>query len=123
MKRFLISTLAIILSTSAFSQVKPTRVDTIKTPNALCEPCKIKIENYLKQFDGVLEINVIIKKGITKVKYITDRVNIEEIKTAIANCGFDASEIPASPDFYKMLPPCCKKPEDGGIKPKTQVGQ
>lgn len=123
MKRFLISALAIILSTSAFSQVKPTRVDTIKTPQALCEPCKIKIENYLKQFDGVLEINVIIKKGITKVKYITDRVNIEEIKTAIANCGFDASEIPASPDFYKMLPPCCKKPEDGGIKPKTQVGQ
>ena len=123
MKRFLISALAIILSTVAFSQVKPTRVDTIKTPQALCEPCKIKIENYLKQFDGVLEINVIIKKGITKVKYITDRVNIEEIKTAIANCGFDASEIPASPDFYKMLPPCCKKPEDGGIKPKTQVGQ
>lgn len=123
MKRFLFSAVAIILSIAAFSQIKPVRVDTIKTPNALCEPCKIKIENYVKQFDGVLEINVIIKKGITKVKYVTDRVNIEEIKTAIANCGFDASEIPASPDFYKMLPPCCKKPEDGGIKPKTQVGQ
>lgn len=123
MKQFLISIVSLILSATAFSQVKPVRVDTIKTPNALCEPCKIKIENYVKQFDGVLEINVIIKKGITKVKYVTDRVNIEEIKTAIANCGFDASEIPASPDFYKMLPPCCKKPEDGGIKPKTPTGQ
>ena len=83
MKRFLFSTVAIILSIAAFSQIKPVRVDTIKTPNALCEPCKIKIENYVKQFDGVLEINVIIKKGITKVKYVTDRVNIEEIKTAM----------------------------------------
>jgi len=119
MKRLLITCIAVIISVAAFSQVKPVRVDTIKTPQALCEPCKIKIETYLKQFDGLLEINVNIKRGFTKVKYVVDRINIEEIKTAIANCGFDASDVPASPDFYKMLPPCCKKPEDGGIKPKT----
>lgn len=112
---------ALVISASAFSQVKPVRIDTIKTPQAVCEFCKTKIENYLKHFDGIVEINVIIRKGITRVKYVVDRINIEEIKTGIANCGFDAGDIPASPDFYKMLPPCCKKPEDGGIKPKTKA--
>ena len=119
MKRFYLTLFISIITTAAFAQIKPVRVDTIKTPQALCEPCKIKIEAYVKQFDGVLEINVMVRKGITRVKYLTDRVNIEEIKTAIANCGFDAGEIPASPDFYKLLPACCKKPEDGGIKPKV----
>jgi len=123
MKKIAISVVAIVLSAAAFSQIKPVRIDTIKTPNALCEPCKVKIEAYVKQFDGVLEINVLFRRGITKVKYLTDRVNIEEIKTAIANCGFDADDVPASPDFYKLLPACCKKPEDGGIKPKTPPGQ
>ena len=120
MKRFVLAAFVMIIASSAFSQVvKPSRVDTIKTPNALCELCKTKIENYVNQIDGVLEINVIFKKGITKVKYLVDRTNIEEIKAAIANCGFDAGEVQASPDFYKLLPPCCKKPEDGGIKPKV----
>ena len=120
MKRVIMLLAIVALAQAGYSQqVKPVRVDTIKTPNALCDPCKVKIENYIKQFDGVLEINVIVRKGITRVKYLVDRVNIEEIKTGIANCGFDADEIPASPDFYKLLPACCKKPEDGGIKPKT----
>jgi len=110
----------ILLSFSLSAQVqKSVKVDTIKTPQALCDLCKVKIENYLNRYDGVMEINVNIRRGVTKVKYATERINIEEIKTAIANCGFDADDVPAAPDFYKLLPPCCKKPEDGGIKPKT----
>ncbi|MEO7924683.1 MAG: heavy metal-associated domain-containing protein [Chitinophagaceae bacterium] len=120
MKRYLMLSVGIIFSAAAFSQAKPVRKDTIQTPQAQCEPCKVKIEKYLKQFDGILEINVIMKKGITTVKYVVDRINMEEIKTAIANCGFDASDVPAAPDFYKMLPACCKKPEDGGLPPKNK---
>ena len=80
MKPFLISALAIIISTASFSQVKPIRVDTIKTPNALCENCKKRIEAYVKPYDGILEITVNYRKAETKVKYLTDRINIEEIK-------------------------------------------
>lgn len=124
MKQIIIALTAIFITSTAFAQpVKPVRTDTIKTPQAVCDLCKTKIENYLKRYDGVLEINVNIKKGETKVKYVVDRINIEEIKTAIANCGFDAGDVPAAPDFYKLLPPCCKKPEDGGIKPKTPSQQ
>src|ERR1043165_527808 len=98
MKKLFIPIAGLMLSLSAFAQVKPVRTDTIRTPNALCEFCKTKIERYVEQFDGMIEINVVIKKGFTKVKYYTDRINIEEIKTAIANCGFDAGDVPAAPD-------------------------
>lgn len=119
MKYFILTLVAIAsLSLAGISQTKPVLTAKIKTPNARCEECKNKIETYLKRYDGVININVNIQRGETTVKYITDRVNIEDIKTAISNTGFDADDVPANPDFYKLLPKCCKKPEDGGIPPK-----
>jgi hypothetical protein len=49
---------------------------------------------------------------------MADRTNVENIKTDIANCGYDADDVTAEPDSYKRLPTCCKKPEDGGGHPK-----
>ncbi len=63
-------------------------------------------------------MNVGVKKKEVTVKYLTDRTNIEMIKTSIANAGYDAAEISANPESYKTLPKCCKKPEDGGGMPK-----
>ncbi len=99
---------------------KPVVTAVIKTPTALCENCKTRIEAYLKRYDGVMEITVNYRKGETKVKYIVDRTDIEQIKTAIANCGYDADDVPATPDIYNRLPITCKKPEDGGGHPKPK---
>ena len=122
MKKILFATIATIgLATAGFSQTKAVLTVIIKTPNALCIECKARIETYLKRYDGVAEINVNFRKGETKVKYITDRTNIEEIKTAIANCGYDADDVPATEDSYNRLPKTCKKSEDGGTHPKLKV--
>lgn len=115
MKILLASVVITLFSLNSLAQVKPALTAKIKTPNARCEECKTKIETYLKRYDGVISVNVNTHKGETTVKFITDRTNIEEIKTAIANVGFDADDVPANPDFYKLLPKCCKKPEDGGV--------
>ena len=104
-----------------FSQQKVQETAKIMTPNALCEACKTRIETYLKRIDGVRFINVNYRRGETTVKYLTDRTNIEEIKTAIANMGYDADEIPANEEFYKRLPKTCKKFEDGGGHPKPRA--
>lgn len=108
-------------SIGAFSQQKTVETAKIKTPNALCEACKPRIETYVKRIDGVLSINVNYRKGETTVKYLTDRTNIEEIKTAIANMGYDADDIPANEESYKRLPKTCKKFEDGGGHPKPKA--
>jgi periplasmic mercuric ion binding protein len=122
MKKNLFAAIAIVgLSLAGSAQIKSVKIDTIKTPNALCENCKKRIEDYIKSYDGILEINVNYRKAATKVKYVTDRINIEEIKAYIANCGYDAGDVPAAEDAYNRLPKTCKKFEDGGGHPKPKL--
>ena len=91
---------------------------TIKTPTVQCESCKERIEKFLTREVGVQKSTVDIKKKVTKVTFVGERTNIENIKTAIANAGYDADDVTANEDSYKKLPTCCKKPEDGGGMPK-----
>lgn len=125
MKKYLFLLLAICgLTYAATAQTpkpKPIVTVTIKTPNALCEACKTRIESYLKRYDGITEVTVYYRKGETKVKYYTDRINIEEIRTAINNCGYDADDELANEDAYNRLPRTCKKFEDGGGHPKPKT--
>lgn len=110
------------------AQTKAVKADTILTPSVQCEMCKDRLEQYLKRIDGVTYANVMVKRKYVVVKYLTDRTNDEVIKAAIANNGYDVAkkgangdseiEIAANPDFYRLLPKCCKKPEDGGGMPK-----
>ena len=120
MKKLLgLSVMIFLFSTAANAQTKALQTLKISTPTVQCEMCKKKIETYLKRYDGITMINVNYKKKETTVKYLTDRINDEEIKTAIANAGYDANDVPANPESYKRLPICCKKPEDGGGMPKN----
>lgn len=101
----------------AVGQTKALQTALIKTPDILCEACKARVETYLKRHDGLLEINVNFRKGETRVKFLSDRTDIEQIKTAIANCGFDADDVTASQEAYQRLPRTCKKKADGGGHP------
>jgi len=118
MKTFSFFVALLFIGTTALNaQVKPLVTAKISTPTALCEACKTRIETYLKRYDGVTFVNVNYRKGETTVKYLTDRTNIENIKTAIANRGYDADDVTAAEAAYKALPLTCKKPEDGGAHP------
>ena len=82
---------------------------TIKTPGIQCEACKNILQQFMVREEGVTKAVVDFKRNITKVTYWTDRTNPENIKTAIANVGFDADDVTANMEFAKKLPPCCKK--------------
>ena len=119
MKKILLTALVgMFISIGASAQTKAVMTTKISTPTVQCNMCKNTIESYLKRMDGVMSVNVNVRRKETTVKYLTDRTNEEAIKTAIANAGYDANEIKATPDAYKALPKCCKKPEDGGGMPK-----
>jgi copper chaperone CopZ len=113
-KVFAVLFIVVGFSFSGKAQVKALKTVKLSTPTVQCEMCKKKIETYLDRYDGVTMINVNYKRKETTIKYLTDRINEEEIKTAIANAGYDAGDITANEDSYKRLPKCCKKPEDGG---------
>ena len=93
---------------------KALQTVTISTPTVQCEMCKKRIEAFLDKEDGVAKSVVDFKRKTTKVSFYTDRTNIENIKTAIANVGYDADDVTANEETYQKLPKCCKKPEDGG---------
>lgn len=116
MKKLLFLAFAVIgITTFASAQAKKGVVTvTIQTPTVQCESCKKRIEEYLKREDGVQKSNVDFKKHVTKVTYVAERTNVENIKTAIANAGYDADDVKADEEAYKKLPKCCKKTEDGG---------
>ncbi|MDP4264545.1 MAG: cation transporter [Bacteroidota bacterium] len=122
MKKILILSLAMAgFASMGMAQVKTVETAKIKTPNALCDACKMRIESYLRRYDGVVFIDVNYRKGITTVKWLTDRIDIEQIKTAISNVGYDADDVLANEDAYKRLPKTCKKFEDGGGHPKPKT--
>ncbi len=122
MKKLVFTTISAgLLFVSSFAQTKVVVTSTIKTPAALCQGCKERIEAYLDRYDGIVQAVVNFRKGETRVKYITDRINIEEIKAAIANAGYDADDIEAEPGAYKRLPKTCKRAEDGGTHPKPKI--
>ncbi|MFI5193847.1 MAG: heavy-metal-associated domain-containing protein [Chitinophagales bacterium] len=87
---------------------------TIKVPSVQCDQCKDRIEKYVSREDGVQKIVVDYKRKTAKVTYLWDRTNIENIKTAIANVGYDADDVSANGEAYDKLPTCCKKSDDGG---------
>jgi copper chaperone CopZ len=122
MKKLLITFLVVAgFATASFSQTKALQMARIKTPNVLCEECKKRITSYLDRYDGIQYLNINFRKGEIQVKYLTDRIDIEQIKTAIANLGYDADDVTANEESYKRLPKSCKKPEDGGGHPKPRV--
>lgn len=115
MKKLLITALAIsAFSFASQAQTKPLQTAKINTPNVLCQECKNRLTTYLDRYDGIQYLNINFRKGEIQVKYLTDRIDIEQIKTAIANAGYDADDVTANEDSYKRLPKSCKKFEDGG---------
>jgi periplasmic mercuric ion binding protein len=110
-KGLLLFVLALGISFVSLAQQKKPITVKIQTPTAQCEECKIRIEEYLKYEEGVTKVVVYPRSKYTMVTYLADRTNIENIKAAIANVGYDADDVTANEDAYKKLPKTCKHPK------------
>jgi copper chaperone CopZ len=116
-KLVMVMLLAVVGTTMAQSKKGTLVTAKISTPTVQCDQCKQRIEKYMLREDGIASTKVDYKKHVTTVKFYSDRTNIENVKTAIANAGYDADDVTANPESYSRLPTCCKKPEDGGGHP------
>jgi len=114
MKNFILSLTLIVACfsvQSVYAQKKAEQKAVISTPGIQDEPCKERIEKYLSREYGVTFVNANYKRHTVTVKYLTDRTNTENIKTAIANLGYDADDVTAEPTAYKRLPKNCQHKE------------
>ena len=121
MKTFkLIILLLVAGTTTSLAQAKKVlQTVTIKTPAVQCEICKNRIESFMAKEEGVTKTVADYRRKTTKVTFWTDRTNIENVKTAIANLGYDADDVTANPDSYNRLPLTCRKHTETGTPPKT----
>ena len=113
MKAFSLSLLAVFCFTAvSFAQYQQTQKVSgkavIKTPTILCEKCQEKVEFFISHTTGVTSVAINIRKKTTTVTWLNDRTTLENIKTAIANLGFDADDIEAEEYAFKRLPKECK---------------
>jgi mercuric ion binding protein len=117
MKRVILSLILLAGCTIAsFSQQKPIQKATINTPNVQCEACKTRIENHMAHEDGIAAIKADYRRHTVTVTWYADRTNIENIKTELANLGYDADDVTADPDAYKRLPVTCQHVTHPAIK-------
>jgi len=110
MKKFSIFIAVLFIAVGLNAQAKKPITVKINTPTVQCEKCKNRIEEYLEYEEGITKVTVDYKQKKTTVTYYADRTNLENIKAAIANTGYDAEELKAAVDAYDKLPKCCKKP-------------
>jgi mercuric ion binding protein len=93
---------------TTIAQQKTSGKAVINTPGMLSEECKTKIEHSLFKQYGIVAYKSDLKKKNVTVTWLTDRTDIEQIKTMIANVGFDADDVTADEFAYKNLSPTCK---------------
>ena len=93
---------------TGFAQQKTSGKAIISTPGMLGEECKARIEQSLFKQYGIIAYKANLKKKNVTVTWLTDRTDIEQIKTMIANVGFDADDVTAEEFAYKKLSPACK---------------
>lgn len=91
------------------AQIKVSDKAVIRTPTVACDNCRDYIEFTLSHEAGVTSVKVDIKKKTTTVTWLTDRTTLNNIKTAIANIGYDADDVEAEPSAWRGLPKECKK--------------
>jgi len=109
MKTYILSCITFFsLSNVSFAQQKAIQKAVIQVPGVKADVCKSSIENFLVHEYGVSSVRADYHRHTVTVVWYTDRTNIENIKTALANMGYDADNVTAEPDAYKRLRPDCK---------------
>jgi len=79
-----------------------------------CGMCEKRIEGALKEVEGIKKADWNKDSKMIEVTFDEHLISLVEIKTKIANAGYDTDEIKASEESYNALPGCCQyeRPEN-----------
>jgi len=74
----------------------------------MCGQCVTKVENALKNVDGVIDVNVDLDSKQATVTFDNSITSLEKLENAITNAGYDANDKKGDTEAYNRLPGCCK---------------
>lgn len=104
-RSFLIFLFTLGFFTVSFAQNKKTTAELPVSGN--CEMCKKRIETAAK-IKGVSSVNWNENTKILKVVFVSEKVSLAQISSAIAASGYDTRDDKAPQTAYDKLPGCCK---------------
>lgn len=112
---FFRSTLQALVLIAALSTVvgfigSPSGAKLVVSTSAICEMCKERIENSMKDLRGVQAAVLNLDNKKLKVKYQPDQVTPEQIREKIRQTGYAADGVQPDKDAYQALPACCRQP-------------
>ena len=61
----------------------------IKIDGMSCQHCVKTVTDAMVDLDGVSQVKVNLKKGEAKIKFEKDRLDLEQLKTAVVTAGFE----------------------------------
>lgn len=93
---------------NAQAQGKKTETVQFKT-SSVCNMCKATLEKGMAYEKGVQNVNLDVATQMLTVQYRADKTNVEVLRTAVTQLGYDADTTPADPKAYSRLDECCKK--------------
>src|SRR6266550_462983 len=75
--------------------------------NGVCDMCKHRIENALKNTAGISSASWNIDSKILLVQYSRTKINPDKIQQLVAAVGHDTEKVRAGGVVYTALPECC----------------
>ena len=61
----------------------------VKIDGMSCQHCVKTVTDAMVDLDGVSQVKVNLKKGEAKIKFEKDRLDLEQLKTAVVTAGFE----------------------------------
>jgi mercuric ion binding protein len=97
----------ILLTIFAFSASAQNGVATIQT-SGQCLECKANIEKAVTAVKGVRMATFDMETKQVKVFFNDKKTNVDAIRKAISEKGYDADQLKANPEGIEKLSPCCR---------------
>ncbi len=105
-KFILVALLAIVITSTVYSQSATIKTETIKV-SGNCDMCKARIEKAAK-IDGVSKAEWNKDTKILAVTFDPAKINTDAIGKKVAAAGHDTEKVKAEAKAYEKLPSCCK---------------
>ena len=115
MIRYLLTTVCLVMASANFAQKTDTLIVKTKVDCnhcRVCETCGQRFETDLYYVKGVKVVEYRDADTSILVVYKPKKTNPQTIRQAIAALGYDADDVPATPDGIATLDACCLKPKE-----------
>jgi mercuric ion binding protein len=109
--------LAMILAVAAFAGEKKDmhKMDMsnsghamINVPTVQCDNCVKIITDALNKIDGIETVHIDLEKKMAHINYDAKKLKVDDIRKAIAACGYDADDVKRNEKAHDLLPKCCQ---------------